>query len=76
MLCSFSAFWQDLDFVSGFRLLSLPLCGLLSQQNRFKDMLFSSCLLKLGLVFRPEFNDPFVSQNPREFNASYFQGLL
>ena len=55
---------------------SLPFWNLLIQQNPLSDKFFFSCQLTLCLVFCPELNDPFKSENRREFLGSHFWGQL
>ena len=44
----------------------------LEQQHSLDNKFFCFCLLILGLVFWPWFNEPIVSQSPREFYATNF----
>ena len=74
----FSVAWQSLDAYLSFCFLLLILCGLPERQSsqfgRFS--FFFLRWLSLRLIVWPRLDDPFVSQNPREFCPSHSPGRI
>ena len=75
----FSVLYRDLGTYLSSRFLSV----LSSGHPKLQSPLFSRVFwvfffffLSLGLVVWPRIDDPFVSQNPKEFYASYFLGRI
>ena len=72
MLYSFMVLWQGLGTYLSFCFLWFPLCGLPGwQSSLFGWFFFFFCWVSLGPVVWPRLGDLFVSQNPREFYATY-----
>ena len=55
---------------------SFTLWSVGTAKSRIRQVFFFCCLLSLGLAVWPRLDDPFVSQNPKEYCASHFLGWI
>ena len=76
MFHNFSLLWQGPYICPTLFFPSLSLCSSPEWQNPLGDNFFSSCLLKIGLVFWSRLDDPFISQSLKELYAFHFQGQI
>ena len=64
------------QFSCTFRFPSILSWGQPERQSPLISGVLFVCLLSLGLVVRPRFGDPFVSQNPWGVSSSHFTGKI